>query len=314
MKYFIHPTSLVNSKNIGKNTKIWAFCNVLEKAQIGQDCNICDHVFIENDVIIGNKVTIKCGVQLWDGLRVEDEVFIGPNVTFANDKYPRSKQYLNQPLVTTIKKNASIGSNATILPGITIGQNAIIGAGAVVTNNVPPNSIIKGNPGRISGYVNTLKVEKSSTNISSNSDAKDHEIHNIKGAKIIKLPFFNDIRGDLNVAEYQKQIPFIVKRIFLVHNVPSKEVRGEHAHKKSHQFLICINGSVNIILNDGKHSIEIPMDNPSFGIYIPPFIWSVQYKFSENVGLLVLASDKYDAKEYIRDYDEFLLIKKQLKK
>ena len=140
---FIHPLSDVQSKNIGQDTKIWQFCVVLEKAVIGKNCNICAHVLIENDVIIGDNVTIKSGVQLWDGIRIEDNVFIGPNVTFTNDLYPRSKKYPEKFLQTIVKKGASIGANATILPGITIGENAMIAAGSIVTKDVPANTLYK---------------------------------------------------------------------------------------------------------------------------------------------------------------------------
>lgn len=140
---FIHNLSDVKTKNIGKDTRIWQFCVILENAVIGENCNINANVLIENDVIIGNNVTVKCGVQLWDGLRVEDNVFIGPNVTFTNDIFPRSKQYPEKFLMTTIKKGASIGANSTILPGITIGENAMIAAGSIVTKDVPDNHIYK---------------------------------------------------------------------------------------------------------------------------------------------------------------------------
>nr|WP_251821104.1 N-acetyltransferase [Campylobacter jejuni] len=125
----IHKMSDVQSKNIGKDTKIWQFCVVLPNAKIGDNCNICSHCFIENDVVIGDNVTIKCGVQIWDGITIEDNVFIGPNVTFCNDKYPKSKQYPKEFLKTIIKKGASIGANATILPGVIIGENAVIRGG-----------------------------------------------------------------------------------------------------------------------------------------------------------------------------------------
>lgn len=140
----IHSLSDVQSKNIGENTNIWQFCVVLKNAQIGSDCNICSHCFIENDVIIGNSVTIKCGVQIWDGMRIEDNVFVGPNVTFCNDRYPKSrnKNWKLEPVI--IKKSASIGANATILPGVIIGENAMIAAGAVVTENVPANTVYYG--------------------------------------------------------------------------------------------------------------------------------------------------------------------------
>ena len=138
---YIHPLADVKSKNIGKNTKIWQFCIVFENAVIGENCNICAHVLIENDVVIGDNVTVKSGVQLWDGICIEDNVFIGPNVTFTNDLYPRSKKYPEKFLQTVVKKGASIGANATILPGIIIGENAMIAAGSIVTKDVPSDKI-----------------------------------------------------------------------------------------------------------------------------------------------------------------------------
>ena len=144
----IHKLSDVQSKNIGKDTNIWQFCVVLPDAKIGENCNICANVFIENDVVIGNNVTIKCGVQLWNSVTVEDNVFIGPNVTFTNDLYPRSKHYPEKFAKTIIKQGASIGANATILGGITIGENAMIGAGSVVTKDVPADEVWFGNPAR----------------------------------------------------------------------------------------------------------------------------------------------------------------------
>lgn len=153
MSFFSHPLSDIQSSHIGEGTRIWQFCVVLPKARIGNDCNIGSHVFIENDVVIGDQVTVKNGVHIWDGIRIADDVFIGPNVTFTNDLFPRSRRSLDRCRVTTVAKGASIGANATILPGIAIGSGAMIGAGAVVTRNVPENAIVKGNPARISGYV-----------------------------------------------------------------------------------------------------------------------------------------------------------------
>lgn len=144
----IHPSADVQSKQIGADTKIWQFCVVLPGAKIGSNCNINCHVLVENDVIIGNNVTIKPGVQIWDGLRVEDDVFIGPNATFTNDLLPRSKQYPDKFIETHIRKGASIGANATILAGVEIGEYAMIGAGAVVTRDVPKKEVWVGNPAR----------------------------------------------------------------------------------------------------------------------------------------------------------------------
>ncbi len=155
---FIHSHAIVEKgAKIGEGTEVWAFVHILGGAKIGAGCNICDHVFIENDVIIGNRVTIKSGVQLWDGVRIKDDVFIGPNVTFTNDKFPRSKQYPSRFLETIVKNGASIGANATILPNITIGEKAMIGAGSVVTHNVPDYAMVVGNPSRL---IRILKKKK----------------------------------------------------------------------------------------------------------------------------------------------------------
>lgn len=153
MSFFIHQLSDVSSKNIGENTRIWQFSVVLEKATIGENCNICAHTLIENDVVIGNNVTIKSGVFLWDGITIEDDVFIGPNATFTNDKKPKSKHYPDHFLMTLIEKGASIGANATILPGVKIGKYSLVGAGSVVTKDVPEFSIVAGNPAKVIGKV-----------------------------------------------------------------------------------------------------------------------------------------------------------------
>lgn len=147
MNYFTHEKALVESDTIGENTRIWAFVHILPNAVIGADCNICDHVFIENDVFIGDRVTIKCGVQIWDGLRLEDDVMVGPNATFTNDLFPRSKQPFELKQ-TYVRKGASIGANATILAGVEIGEGSMVGAGAVVTKNVPPFAVVVGNPAK----------------------------------------------------------------------------------------------------------------------------------------------------------------------
>ncbi len=307
-KYYSHPSAIVNSKQIGEGTKIWDFCNILEGAKIGKNCNICHGSFIEGNVTVGNNVTIKNNVSLWDGIMVEDNVFIGPGVSFTNDKFPRSKKHLKEYPKTLIKKGASIGANATILPGIIIGENAMVGAGAVVTKDVPANAIVIGNPAVIKGYTD-VEVQKWDTFVKPRNTFSKTKT-NVKGVEIYKLPKASDIRGELSFVEYQKELPFLVKRAYMIYNVPGKEVRGEHAHKKLHQFLICIRGSVNVVLDDGKKKIEVTLNAMELGIHISPLTWSVQYKYTEDAILLVFASEKYDPNDYIRDYQDFLRVVK----
>lgn len=149
----IHPTSDVQTQNIGDNTLIWQFCVILKNAVIGKNCNINFNVFIENEVTIGNNVTIKSGVQIWNGVIIEDNVFIGPNVTFTNDLIPRSKCYPSAFEKTIIKKGASIGANSTIIAGHTIGEYSLIGAGSVITKNIPPFTVWYGNPAIQKGII-----------------------------------------------------------------------------------------------------------------------------------------------------------------
>lgn len=299
---FIHPLADVQSQKIGKDSKIWQFSIVLPGAEIGKNCNINAQCFIENDVILGNNVTVKSGVYLWDGLRAEDNVFIGPNATFTNDKRPRSKQYPEKFQITVIHKGASIGANATILPGITIGEKAMVGAGAVVTKDVPPNAVVTGNPAQIVGYVNAKnqRISHITPPIKGNKNILKKSVVNL-----ITLPVIKDLRGSLSFGEYDRYLPFIPKRYFLVYDVPSKDVRGEHAHKACHQFLVCTKGSCTVMVDDGHDAVEVVLDHPGIGLHIPPMVWGVQYKYSTDAVLLVLASDCYDANDYIRDYDNF---------
>src|SRR6266508_1892393 len=149
----IHPSAQTEGASILSGTRVWQFCVILPEAQIGCDCNICAHVLIENDVVIGERVTIKSGFQLWDGTRIEDDVFIGPNATFTNDRTPRSKKTGWQPSTAKVQRYATIGANATILPGLTIGKGAMVSAGAVVTRDVSDHALMIGNPARRKGWV-----------------------------------------------------------------------------------------------------------------------------------------------------------------
>lgn len=304
MLHYQHPNALVESQQIGPGTRIWAFAHVLPGAVVGADCNLCDHTFLENDVVLGDRVTIKCGVQVWDGVTLEDDVFVGPNATFTNDTFPRSRQYPEDFARTVVRQGASIGANATILAGLTIGRNAMVGAGAVVTKDVPPNAIVVGNPARIQGYVTSGGKEKLDSEGFPAAAVAGRS--NVAGVKLLSMPVVTDLRGSLSFGEYSAHLPFVPNRYFLVFNVPSKEVRGEHAHRACEQFLICVKGSVAVVVDDGISREEFRLEHPGQGVYVPPMVWATQYKYSSDAVLLVLASHTYDAADYIRNYDEFL--------
>jgi len=303
--YFRHETAIVESPSIGHGTRVWAYVHILPGAVIGEGCNLCDQVFIENDVHIGDRVTIKCGVQIWDGITIEDDVFVGPNATFSNDPFPRSRQQPEKFSRTLVRKGASIGANATILPGLTIGERAMVGAGSVVTRDVPPLAIVTGNPARIVGYDGaprgeTAAAEPGPAGVTGSMSSR------VKGVTLYRMPEVDDLRGNLSFGEIGKQVPFEVKRYFLVYGVASQDIRGEHAHRSLHQFLICVHGQCHVVADDGTNRQEFVLNAPSIGLHLPPMVWATQYKYSEDAVLLVLASEWYNPDSYIRDYAQFL--------
>src|SRR5262245_28042653 len=232
----VHPLSLCETREVGKGTRIWPFAHVLAGARLGEDCNICDHVFIEGDVVVGNRVTLKSGVQLWNGVRLGDDVFIGPNATFTNDRFPRSKTRPESFETTIVERGASIGANATILPGIKIGQNAMIGAGAVVTRNVPANAVVVGNPAKIVGYTSQDGLQAGSIIEADSEAGRPGKIRDLAvgNAQLWRLPNFKDMRGEIVPVEFTRDLPFVPKRHFIVYGVPDGRVRGEHAHRECH--------------------------------------------------------------------------------
>ncbi|MGN7761967.1 acyltransferase [Paenibacillus sp. 22594] len=188
-KYFSHPQAIVESENIGANTRIWAFAHILPGAVLGENCNVNDHTFVENDVIIGSNVTVKSGVYIWDGVRIQDNVFIGPNVTFTNDLRPRSKQYPSIFLKTVLEEWVSIGANATIIAGNTIGKYAMVGAGSLVTKNIPNNTLWYGNPAKFKGYICNCG-EKLSTQFSCLACGKQYSLKDgniIENNKLLEI-------------------------------------------------------------------------------------------------------------------------------
>lgn len=308
MPFMKHPQAIVETSQIGEGTRVWAFVHVLPGAVIGKDCNICDHVFIENQVTVGDRVTIKSGVQLWDGVHLEDDVFVGPNVTFTNDPFPRSKQHLASYPQIWVRRGASIGANATILPGVTIGAGAMVGAGAVVTRSVPPHAVVVGNPARIQRYVSSMPAGAAPP--SPAASGRPAAI-TVDGVALVEVPLIRDLRGDLVAREIGKGFPFAPARCFLIFDVTSHEVRGEHAHRQCQQLLVCVRGSVVALCDDGHGRQEFRLDSPTTGLLLPAMVWGTQYRYTRDAMLLVFASRGYEPDDYIRDYDQFLIERKR---
>lgn len=295
--------SFVETHSIGLRTRICALAHVLPGAIIGEDCSVGDHTLIENNVVVGNRVVVGCGVALWDGITVEDDVYIGAHVAFARDPSTANDGIQAEPAKTIIRRRAVLGTNATVYAGITIGERANILAGSVVTRNVPPLAIVSGNPAVIVGYEGT-RLEHTGP-IPSAPPEPSVRTTKVAGVTLHRMPSAADMRGLLSYGETGKQVPFEVKRFFIVYGVASQETRGEHAHRKLHQFLICVHGRCNLMADDGENRQEFLLDNPTVGVHLPPLVWAVQYKHTADAVLLVLASDYYDSADYIRDYSEY---------
>lgn len=300
--FFVHPLAICETNAIGERSRVYAFSHILDGAVIGQDCNINDHVFVEGTAIIGDRVTIKSGVQIWNGIKVGNDVFIGPNVTFTNDHFPRSRKWLTEFPTTVIHDGASLGANSTILPGIEIGRNSMVGAGSVVTKNVPPNAVVFGNPAKIYRYISDEFTEQKST---PSFDSKD--IVETSSSDLISThDYARDLRGNLTAIDLENKLSFKPVRFFSVNHVPSSKVRGEHAHRECKQYLVALNGSLRVFLDDGKVRRTYLLDTSNFGLYIAPMTWASQYDFSKDCVLGVFASHAYDESDYIRDYATFL--------
>lgn len=301
MTAFVHDRALCETDQLGARSQVQAFAHVLAGARIGADCVIGSGVTVGSDVVLGDRVALQSGVQLPDGVRLHDDVLVGANATFTKDRFPRSGAHLDVYPRTEVAAGASIGANATILPGVSIGRNAMIGAGSVITKDVPPNAVVAGNPGRIVGYAGAEGTPAAPTAVPeewAGSEASDnYRLHRLRKAV--------DMRGSLVAAEFT-DLPFEPRRTFVVYGVPGKEVRGEHAHRECEQFLVCLNGSVTVLADDGESRQEFVLDDPGVGIHLKPMTWGTQYKYSPGAVLMVFASHPYDDADYIRDYDEFV--------
>jgi UDP-2-acetamido-3-amino-2,3-dideoxy-glucuronate N-acetyltransferase len=303
MDPFIHPQALCESRRIGSGTRIEAFAHVHESATVGCDALVASHAILSRDVVIGNRVVVSSGVHLPEGSRIEDDVFLGPNVAFTSARLARPLEGELQGAV--VSRGAVVAANATVLAGAAIGMNSVVGAGAVVTRTVPPNAVVVGNPARIKGYVDSSPVDEASE-----APAGEREVgaraSRVRNVTIHRLPVIRDMRGSLTVGEFPTGLPFEPRRYFLVFDVPNKEIRGEHAHRACHLLLACVRGACSVVVDDGSHREEFRLDEPTLGLHLPPMVWGIQYHYTPDAVLLAFASHPYDPDDYIRDYQQFL--------
>lgn len=299
----VHSVCL--SDAVGAGTNIDSFVHIAAAVKIGTDCTIGSRTMIDSGVSIGDRVVLEGGSHLFTGLVIEDDVYIGTNATFARARVPR--EAAPSPAIL-LRHHCSIGANATLCPGVTIGEHSIVDAGAVVTQSVQPYAIVSGNPAQVVGFANTSE----STVIRSGASASQSHIieSKVRGVRAYDLPFISDPRGNLTVGEFERTLPFIPKRYFITFDVPNAKLRGEHAHRQCEQFLVCVRGSCAVVVDDGTHREEFLLDRPTFGVHVPAMIWATEYKHSPDSTLMVFASDYYDPEDYIRDYQEFLSAKK----
>ena len=278
---FIHPRAVCESSHVGSGVRIDAL------------------TFVPADVRIGKGVTINSCVSLAPGMIVEDQVYIGPNASF-----PASRDALASGKPTVLRRGCTINANATVFSGVTIGESAVVEAGAVVSTSVQPHAIVSGNPARVIGFADTPETHAQNPG----TDGIQAQLiqSNVRGVQALHLPFINDPRGNLTVGEFERSLPFAPLRYFVTFAVPDATVRGEHAHRECHQFLICLHGSCAVMVDDGQHREEFLLDRPTFGVYVPPMVWAAEYKHSPDSTLLVFASHYYDPADYIREYHEFL--------
>jgi len=199
-----------------------------------------------------------------------------------------------------------IQAGAIVYGSVTIGHGALVRAGAVVNRDVPPHAVVAGSPAQIVGYTTSFPSGSGLASTAQRSATPDRIASGVRGVTVHRLPKVLDLRGNLTVGEFGQSVPFEAKRYFMVFGVPNAEVRGEHAHRTCHQFLICAHGRLSVVADDGTNREEFELDEPSIGLHLPPLTWGVQYKYSSDAVLVVFASEHYDASEYIRDYAEFM--------
>ena len=278
------------------------------RAVIHDGAIVAASAFIGDYAVIyaGARVEGGCVVQgftqIWDGVELGACAQIGAGVVFGRP----SDTSVEESARIRVRAGARVGAGAVLEPDVDIGEGAVVSPGAWVAQSVPAWAIVAGSPARITGYVESRTAQSKSSIQSTLRPELDSAKLGVGNVSLHRLKLVRDPRGDLCAGEIPSQVPFVPKRYFLVFNVPTEKARGEHAHRACHQFLTCVHGSCAVVVDDGESRCEVTLDTPDLGIYLPPLIWGVEYKYSAHAVLLVFASEHYDPDDYIRDYSEFL--------
>lgn len=269
-------TSGVHARAIVADAELAQDVVVGPLAVVGDGCRLAPATVVGAHATLGDDVRLAAGVEIAGGARLGDGV--------------------------RVDEGARVGENAVVAAGVTVGRRALVDPGAYVVSDVPATAVVRGNPAVIVGYVDASVTPAAIAS----AHVGDDPVEVGAGCRLLPLPRFGDLRGALVAVEYERDLPFVPARSFLVFGVPSEEVRGEHAHRWCSQVLVAAHGALSVVVDDGDESVEVRLDRPDVGLLVPDRVWGVQYRFSSDAVLCVFASHPYDPDDYIRDYEEFL--------
>ena len=270
---------------------------VVETERVGEDCVVHEHASVSPGVTLEGGVEVGAGARLLGDVAIAAGGSIGPNAVLGRPEATGNG-------VLRIGRGVRIGSNASVSAGVAIGRGAVVEAGSAVETDVPAYAIVRGSPARIVGYVDSLP-EPTEPELLDLDAVQEPTATSVPGVVLHPLTHARDLRGSLAAAEF-RDLPFEPRRVFAVYDVPSESVRGAHAHRRCGQLLVCTSGEVNCIADDGTARQELRLSSPRVALHIPPLVWSMQYRYTRDACLVVLAELPYDPDDYVRDYEEFL--------
>jgi UDP-2-acetamido-3-amino-2,3-dideoxy-glucuronate N-acetyltransferase len=299
----IDVRALVASEQLGSDVAVGAYAVLEPGSAVGDRSTIGAHAVVGGGVRLGSRVAVHSGAIVQGETVIEDDVSIGARTCVGS-----TAKLAGGGGITIVRTGATIGAGATLTTGVEVGEGAIVLDGAAVTRSVPRSAVVAGNPASITGYVDVRSGRALEPLRDDDGDSSPPSIREtaVRGVQLHRLPEARDLRGSLVAGELDERLPFVARRFFLVFAVPSTEVRGEHAHRSCHQFLICVHGRLHVIADDGEQRQELVLADNRTGVHLPPMTWGTQYRYSADCSLLVLASHPYDPDDYIRDYDVFL--------